>query len=61
MRQTLFYIPHEWLGLPVFGYGEQSNGLADAVMSQRRAIGNAPRETTRDDAADIFESAMSYW
>ncbi len=21
MRQTLFYIPHEWLGLPVFGYG----------------------------------------
>jgi alcohol dehydrogenase class IV len=35
--------------------------LADAVMNQRRAIGNAPRETNRDDAAAMFENAMSYW
>ena len=49
-------------GLQGIGFAaSDANGLADAVMSQRRAIGNAPRETTRDDAADIFESAMSYW
>ena len=49
-------------GLQGIGFAaSDAVALADAVMNQRRAIGNAPRETTRDDAAHIFENAMSYW
>jgi hydroxyacid-oxoacid transhydrogenase len=49
-------------GLQGVGFAAtDANALADAVMNQRRAIGNAPRETNRDDAAAIFKSAMSYW
>ena len=49
-------------GLQGVGFAAtDANALADAVMNQRRAIGNAPRETNRDDASAIFKSAMSYW
>ena len=49
-------------GLQGVGFAaSDANALADAVMNQRRAIGNAPRETNHDDAAAIFKSAMSYW
>ena len=49
-------------GLQGIGFAAaDANALAGAVMSQRRAIGNAPRETNHADAAAIFKSAMSYW
>ena len=49
-------------GLQGVGFAvTDANALADAVMNQRRAIGNAPRETNHDDVAAIFKSAMSYW
>jgi alcohol dehydrogenase class IV len=49
-------------GLQEIGFAAADAGaLADSSMRQRRAIGNAPRETTLDDAAEIFRNAMSYW
>jgi hydroxyacid-oxoacid transhydrogenase len=45
-------------GLQAIGFAAaDANALADSAMRQRRAIGNAPRETTRDDASEIFKSA----
>lgn len=38
-----------------------ADALAESAMRQKRAVGNAPRETGRDDAAEIFRNAMRYW
>ncbi len=35
--------------------------LAESAMRQRRAIGNAPRETAVEDVQRIFEQAVAYW
>lgn len=49
-------------GLQGIGFAAaDATALADSAMRQRRAIGNAPRETTPDDASEIFSNAMSYW
>ena len=49
-------------GLQGIGFSaDNAVALADAVMHQRRAIGNAPRQTTHADAAEIFKNAMTYW
>jgi alcohol dehydrogenase class IV len=49
-------------GLQGIGFASgDADALADSAMRQRRAIGNAPRETNRDDAVGIFSGAMSYW
>ena len=49
-------------GLEGVGFtGDDADALADSAFRQRRAIGNAPRETTRDDTAEIFRNAMRYW
>ena len=49
-------------GLQGIGFSaSDAAALADSAMRQRRAIGNAPRETTLDDASAIFGNAMSYW
>jgi hydroxyacid-oxoacid transhydrogenase len=49
-------------GLQGIGFAAaDADALAGAVMSQRRAIGNAPRETNHEAAAAMFRNAMSYW
>ena len=49
-------------GLQGIGFtSEDAGALTDSAMRQRRAIANAPRETTRDDTLNIFSDAMSYW
>lgn len=49
-------------GLEGVGFtGGDADALADSAFRQRRAIANAPRETSRDDTADIFRNAMRYW
>jgi hydroxyacid-oxoacid transhydrogenase len=35
--------------------------LAESAMRQRRAIGNAPRDTVQTDLRTIFERAVRYW
>ncbi len=35
--------------------------LAESAMRQRRAIGNAPRDTVQTDLQTIFERAVRYW
>ena len=37
------------------------DALAGSAIRQHRAVANAPRETSRDDAASIFRNSMSYW
>ncbi|MCP5149979.1 MAG: iron-containing alcohol dehydrogenase [Ectothiorhodospiraceae bacterium] len=49
-------------GLGALGFtAADAPALADSALRQRRAIGNAPRDTARDDAIAIFEGAVSYW
>lgn len=49
-------------GLQEIGFESgDADALADSAIRQRRAIGNAPRETTREHAAEIFRGAMRYW
>ncbi len=49
-------------GLSGVGLGADDAGsLADSARRQKRAIGNAPRETSTDDVRRIYESAVSYW
>jgi alcohol dehydrogenase class IV len=43
-----------------FGVGDATR-LADSAHRQRRAIGNAPRETKFEDIEHIFRHAVSYW
>jgi alcohol dehydrogenase class IV len=40
---------------------EDAAALAESAMRQRRAIGNAPRETAVEDVQRIFEQAVAYW
>jgi hydroxyacid-oxoacid transhydrogenase len=40
---------------------EDAAALAESAMRQRRAIGNAPRDTGIDEIRGIFEHAVSYW
>ena len=49
-------------GLRGIGFSpEDAGALTDSAIRQRRAIANAPRETSRDDTLKIFSDAMSYW
>ena len=49
-------------GLRGFGYDEGDiAALAASAARQRRAIGNAPRETGESDIAGIFRAALGYW
>ena len=49
-------------GLGGVGFsGEDASALAQSAIRQRRAIGNAPRETNQDDIETIYERAVSYW
>jgi len=49
-------------GLHGIGFSpEDAGALTDSSIRQRRAIANAPRETSRDDTLKIFSDAMSYW
>ncbi len=40
---------------------DDAAALADSAIRQRRAIGNAPRDTGLDEIRGIFEQAVSYW
>ncbi len=40
---------------------EDAMALAESTMRQRRAIGNAPRDTALEDVQRIFEQAIAYW
>lgn len=49
-------------GLRGIGFtADDADALAGSAIRQHRPIANAPRETNRDDAAEIFKNAMSYW
>ncbi|MCK5362257.1 MAG: iron-containing alcohol dehydrogenase, partial [Gammaproteobacteria bacterium] len=49
-------------GLRGIGFtADDVDALAGSAIRQHRPIANAPRETNRDDAAEIFKNAMSYW
>lgn len=49
-------------GLGALGFTERdAPALAESAMRQRRAIGNAPRETGLAEVRDIFERAINYW
>lgn len=49
-------------GLSGVGLGTDDAGaLADSACRQKRAIGNAPRDTSTDDVRRIYEAAVSYW
>jgi hydroxyacid-oxoacid transhydrogenase len=40
---------------------EDAGALAETASSQRRAIGNAPRDLNKNDIAGVFSRAVSYW
>ena len=49
-------------GLQGIGFtADDVDALAGSAIRQHRAIANAPRETDRDAAAEIFKNAMRYW
>ncbi len=49
-------------GLQGIGFtADDADALAGSAIRQHRAIANAPRETNRDAAAEIFKTAMRYW
>jgi len=49
-------------GLGYIGYGESDlDALTEGAYPQRRVIGNAPREVSKDDLRGIFRAAMKYW
>lgn len=49
-------------GLSGVGLGVDDAGkLADSACRQKRAIGNAPRDTSTDDVRRIYEAAVVYW
>jgi alcohol dehydrogenase class IV len=57
MQATLF--PS---GLASIGYDERDvPALVEGAYPQRRVIGNAPREVTKDHLAELFVGAMRYW
>ena len=49
-------------GLEEVGFtADDAQALAESAFLQKRAIGNAPKETTQDDGVAIFRAAMRYW
>jgi alcohol dehydrogenase class IV len=57
MQATLF--PN---GLNAVGYADQDVlALVEGAYPQRRVMGNAPREASKDDLAGLFRAAMKYW
>lgn len=49
-------------GLGELGLSAQdAEALAETASTQRRAVGNAPRDLSKDDIAGIFSRAVSYW
>jgi alcohol dehydrogenase class IV len=57
MQATLF--PN---GLNAVGYADKDVlALVEGAYPQRRVMGNAPREASKADLADLFRGAMKYW
>ena len=49
-------------GLAGIGFGaEDAESLTDSAIRQVRAIANAPRDTSRDDIAELYAGALCYW
>ena len=49
-------------GVSGVGYGEADIGaLTEGAYPQRRLMGNAPLEVSREALADLFRGALSYW
>lgn len=49
-------------GLEDVGYtAADADALTDGAFPQRRVIGNAPRDVTREDLRAMFVAAMRYW
>ena len=49
-------------GLSYIGYGESDvDALTEGAFPQRRVIGNAPRDVSKDELRSIFRGAMKYW
>ncbi|MPZ47385.1 MAG: iron-containing alcohol dehydrogenase [Betaproteobacteria bacterium] len=49
-------------GLTYIGYGENDlDALTEGAFPQRRVIGNAPRDVSKDELRGIFRGAMKYW
>jgi alcohol dehydrogenase class IV len=49
-------------GLNYIGYGESDvDALTEGAYPQRRVIGNAPRDVSKDDLRGMFRGAMKYW
>jgi alcohol dehydrogenase class IV len=49
-------------GLEYVGYSERDvDALTDGAFPQRRVIGNAPRDVSREELRDLFRGAMRYW
>jgi alcohol dehydrogenase class IV len=49
-------------GLAALGYTPADvDALTEGAFPQRRLFGNSPREISRDDLHQLFESAMAYW
>jgi hydroxyacid-oxoacid transhydrogenase len=49
-------------GLTYVGYGESDlDALTEGAFPQRRVIGNAPRDVSKDELKNIFRGAMKYW
>jgi alcohol dehydrogenase class IV len=49
-------------GLAYIGYGESDvDALTEGAYPQRRVIGNAPRDVSKDELRGIFRGAMKYW
>jgi len=49
-------------GLAELGFtNEQTDQLAESAFRQKRAIGNAPRDSNLVDVTNMFANARSYW
>ena len=49
-------------GLRYVGYDETDlDALTEGAFPQRRVIGNAPRDVSKDELRSIFRGAMKYW
>ncbi len=49
-------------GLTALGFiTEQTDALAESAFRQKRAIGNAPRDSNLVDVTNIFQNSQNYW
>jgi alcohol dehydrogenase class IV len=49
-------------GLAYIGYAESDlDALTEGAFPQRRVIGNAPRDVSKDDLRAMFKGALKYW